>query len=170
LSTSTAAQSIAVLYAEHHDWLQGWLRRKLNCSHQAADLAQDTFLRLLSKPEPHVLREPRAYLTTVARGLIINHWRRRTLEQAYLEELAARPEESAPSPEARRQILETLEEIARLLDGLPPRVRDIFLRSQLEGLSYPVIAEQMGISVNVVQKAMIRATTRCYKALYPDAP
>ncbi|ENO90455.1 sigma-70 family RNA polymerase sigma factor [Thauera linaloolentis] len=166
MSPPNASESISALYAEHHGWLQGWLRKKLNCSHQAADLAHDTFVRLLSKQEPEALREPRAYLTTVARGLLINHWRRQALEQAYLEELAARPEESAPSPEARRLILETLEEIARLLDGLPPRVREIFLRSQLEGETYPAIATQMGISVNVVQKAMIRATAHCYKALY----
>lgn len=168
MSNSTVSQSIAVLYSDHHGWLQGWLRRKLNCSHQAADLAQDTFLRLLSKPEPQALREPRAYLTTVARGLMINHWRRQGLEQAYQEELAARPEATSPSLEERRLILETLEEIARLLDGLPPRVREIFLRSQLEGQTYPVIAEQMGVSVNVVQKAMLRATAQCYKALYRD--
>jgi len=170
LSNSNVSQSIAVLYSDHHGWLQGWLRRKLNCSQQAADLAQDTFLRLLSKPEPQALREPRAYLTTIARGLVINHWRRQGLEQAYQEELAARPEATSPSPEERRLILETLEEIARLLDGLPPRVREIFLRSQLEGQTYPVIAEQLGISINVVQKAMLRATAQCYKALYRDMP
>lgn len=166
MSTPTVSDSIALLYCQHHGWLQGWLRRKLNCSHQAADLAQDTFVRLLAKPEPQLLREPRAYLTTVARGLVINHWRRQGLEQAWLEELAARPEVSSPSPEERRLILETLEEIARLLDGLPLRVREIFLRSQLEGQTYPVIAEQLGVSVNVVQKAMLRATAQCYRALY----
>lgn len=170
MSTPTASDAIATLYTDHHGWLQGWLRHRLNCSHQAADLAHDTFLRLLLKPESIALREPRAYLTTIARGLMINQWRRQSLEQAYLEELAARPEATAPSPEARRQILETLEEIARLLDGLPPRVREIFVRSQLEGQTYPVIAEQMGITVNVVQKAMIRATTQCYKALYQGTP
>jgi len=170
LSNPTASESIAVLYTEHHGWLQSWLRRKIHCSHRAADLTHDTFLRLLTKPEPQVLSEPRAYLTTVARGLVINHWRRQALEQAYLEELAARPETTSPSIEERQLILETLENIARLLDGLPPRVREIFLRSQLEGQTYPVIAAQMGVSVNVVQKAMIRAITQCYKALYPAAP
>ncbi|MDD3484085.1 sigma-70 family RNA polymerase sigma factor [Azovibrio restrictus] len=166
MSTPTVSDSIALLYCQHHGWLQGWLRRKLNCTQQAADLAQDTFVRLLAKPEPQALREPRAYLTTVARGLVINHWRRQALEQAWLEELAARPEATSPSPEERRLILETLEEIARLLDGLPPRVREIFLRSQLEAQTYPVIAEQLGVSVNVVQKAMLRATAHCYRALY----
>ncbi|MBV8624203.1 MAG: RNA polymerase subunit sigma, partial [Herbaspirillum sp.] len=36
--------SIEALYCDHHSWLQGWLRRRLGNSEQAADLAQDTFL------------------------------------------------------------------------------------------------------------------------------
>ena len=30
------------LYLEHHGWLLGWLRRRLECSETAADLAHDT--------------------------------------------------------------------------------------------------------------------------------
>jgi len=39
---------MAALYVAHHGWLQAWLRRRLGDAHQAADLAQDTFVRLLS--------------------------------------------------------------------------------------------------------------------------
>ena len=42
-----APQSIARLYSDHHGWLVRWLRARLGCSHQAADMAQDTFVRLL---------------------------------------------------------------------------------------------------------------------------
>ncbi|WP_312155700.1 sigma factor, partial [Pseudomonas sp.] len=38
---------LEVLYGTHRGWLHGWLRRSLGCSQQAADLAQDTFVRLL---------------------------------------------------------------------------------------------------------------------------
>ena len=167
MTTIAPRQTVANLYRDHHGWLHNWLRRKLNCSHQAADIAQDAFVRLLAKPETVTLREPRAYLTTIAHGLVVNHWRRKALEQAYLEELASRPEIFAPSPEERALALEALEEIARLLDGLPPRVREIFLLSQLEGLPYAAIGARLDVSVNVVQKAMIRATAHCYKVLYP---
>ncbi|WP_350649943.1 sigma factor, partial [Pseudomonas sp. HY13-MNA-CIBAN-0226] len=39
---------VEVLYNDHHHWLTGWLRRKLGCPDNAADLAQDTFIRVLS--------------------------------------------------------------------------------------------------------------------------
>lgn len=166
MPAANALHDVADLYQNHHGWLHAWLRRKLGCTHNAADLAQDTFVRVLARADLPDLREPRAYLATIAGGLVANHWRRRELEQAYLEALATQPEPLAPSPEARRLIVETLEEVARLLDGLPPRVREIFLLSQLDGLTYPRIAEQLGITVNVVQKAMTRAVAHCYRALY----
>ena len=157
---------IESLYGNHHGWLQGWLRRKLGNAFDAADLAHDTFVRVLGRSPDQIVHEPRAYLTTIAGGLVASHWRRHALEQAWLEALAARPEPLVPSPEERHLILETLEEIARLLDGLPVQVRKAFLLSQLDGLTYPQIAERLGISVNVVQKAMTRAVTHCYRALY----
>jgi hypothetical protein len=36
------------LYAEHHGWLHGWLRKKLGNAGDAADLAHDTYLRILA--------------------------------------------------------------------------------------------------------------------------
>jgi RNA polymerase sigma-70 factor (ECF subfamily) len=168
-SSLPAEYPVESLYAEHHGWLQGWLRRKLGNTFDAADLAHDTFVRVLGKNAGEHIREPRAYLTTIAGGLLATHWRRHALEQAWLATLAARPMAMAPSPEERLLILETLEEIARLLDGLPAQVREAFLLSQLDGLSYAQIAERLGITVNVVQKAMTRALAHCYKAMYLPA-
>lgn len=160
------AQSVAALYADHHGWLQAWLSRKLGDSFEAADLAHDTFLRVLRRGLSEGIKAPRAYLTVIAGGLVNDHWRRRALEQAWVEVLAARPEAVTPSLEERAIILETLEQVARLLDGLPALARDAFLLSQLDGLTYPQIAKQLGITVNRVQKAMTIAVTHCYKALY----
>ena len=158
---------VGSLYAAHHGWLQGWLLRKLGNAGDAADIAHDTFLRLLRKADPEPLREPRAYLTTIAAALVNSHWRRQALEQAWLESLASLPPALAPSPEERQLALQALEEVARLLAGLPAVARECLLLSQLDGLTYPQIAQQLGISVNRVQKAMTRALSHCYRAVYP---
>ncbi|HCC62425.1 MAG TPA: RNA polymerase subunit sigma, partial [Pseudomonas sp.] len=56
-------QLVHRLYVDHQGWLNGWLRRQLGCSQRAADLAQDTFVRVLSKDQGlDATREPRAYL------------------------------------------------------------------------------------------------------------
>ena len=82
---------LVTLYRDHHAWLRSWLAGRLGCREVAADLAQDTFARLLSGRDLQGLLEPRAYLTTVAKGLMANWCRRQSLERAYLESLAALP-------------------------------------------------------------------------------
>lgn len=149
------------LYQEHHNWLCGWLKKRLGCADNAADLAQDTFIRVLTLRKAAELREPRAYLSSIARSLMIDLFRRRALEQAYLETLATLPEPLAISPETRALILETLMEIDRLLDGLGSRTREIFLLSQLDGLTYVEIGRRLGVSVNTVKKHAVRALTHC---------
>jgi RNA polymerase sigma-70 factor (ECF subfamily) len=152
---------LRALYTEHHGWLHGWLRRRLGCAHHAADLAHDTFVRALLAPRLDDLREPRAWLSTVAHGLMVNFLRRRDLERAYLESLVAQPVPLAPSPEERAMILETLHQIDDLLRGLSPRTRSAFLLSQLEGLTYADIALRLGVSVSMVKKYMLQAMTHC---------
>lgn len=154
-----------VLYRDHAGWLRAWLLRRLGCRHTAADLAQDTFVRLLLKSEPATPREPRAYLATIAHGLVVDHHRRRAIERTWLESIAALSPEEAPSPETRATVLECLARIDALLDGLKPRVRRAFLLSRLDGLSHPRIAETLGVSLSTVEKDMATALRHCYRAL-----
>jgi RNA polymerase sigma-70 factor (ECF subfamily) len=102
----------------------------------------------------------------VARGLVIDHWRREELERAYLEALAHLPAQQAPSPESRELVFELLESIARMLDGLRPRVRRAFLLAQCEGLTHKQIAERMGISVRSVERYVADALYHCYLLRY----
>lgn len=104
-----ACESVVhTLYSTHHNWLNTWLRSRLGNAADAADLAQDTFLRLLQKTERFELKAPRAFLRTIARGLVIDHWRREEIQRAYLESIAHLPQALAPSAEARALVLELL--------------------------------------------------------------
>lgn len=153
------------LYVDHHGWLLGWLRRRLGNIDCAADVAHDTFLRVLGRPNMEPLDEPRAYLTVIAKGLISNlHWRQ-TLERAYLESLAVLPERLEPSPEERVLLFETLCEVDRLLDALAPKVRDAFLLSQLEDMPYPEIAVHLNLSVRTVKRYMVTGFVQCLSIL-----
>lgn len=153
-------------YSHHHGWLRAWLHRRLGCRDEAADLAQDTFLRVLLRPQALLgLREPRAYLTTIAKGLVADLWRRRALEQAYLDALALMPEPLAPSPEERALVLQALHEIDALLDGLAPKARHAFLLSQLEGLAYADIARELGVSERTVKRYMAQGFECCLVAM-----
>jgi RNA polymerase sigma-70 factor (ECF subfamily) len=162
---SAPSSSLEGLYLDHHNWLTGWLRRRLGCPDSAADLAQDTFMRLLQARQTPLLNEPRAFLTTVAKRVLCNHYRRQDLERAYLQALAQLPEDLAPSEEHRAIIFETLLELDRLLDGLPLPVKRAFLMAQVDGLSYSAIGVQLGISLATVKRYLNKAAMRCYFAL-----
>lgn len=160
--------AISDLYCEHHGWLFGWLRRKLGCAHNAADLAQDTFARILNARESvATLREPRAFLSTTARRLIIDQVRRKHIENAYLQELALTAEalEGFQSPEHILSTLEALEHIAFMLDGLHDNVRQAFVLYYLDGLTQSEIARQLGLSDRTVRKYLIQALLHCSHSL-----
>ena len=154
-------QQVHVLYRDHHGWLQGWLRRRLSNAGDAADLAHDTFARLLAARLPPVIHEPRAYLTRIAHGILVNWYQRKDLEQAYLDALARLPEATAPSPEQQLIILQALHEIDAMLDTLPAPVRRAFLLSQIDGLTYDAIATELAVSLITVKRYMARAFRLC---------
>ena len=158
---SAMHEEVRSLYGEHHGWLQGWLRRKLGDSFAAADLAQDTFVSVIATGTAAGIREPRPFLATIARRLIAHRHRRQVLEQSYLEALAALPQAMAPSPEVQLLAVEALHQIDRVLDSLPPPVREAFLLAHLEGLSYAQIAERLGVSDSSVKQYLSRANRKC---------
>nr|WP_278251325.1 sigma-70 family RNA polymerase sigma factor [Bordetella holmesii] len=158
--------TVECLYREHRPWLMGWFRRKLGCAHHAEDMTQDVFTRILQGRKQVHAGQARAFLVTVARGLVIDHWRHRALESAYAEYLAGLPEAHAPSAEQRLEIMQALGTLDRMMDGLPERARQAFLLSQLDGLSYPEIAVRLGVSVSSVQQYMVKAMSACFDVFH----
>ncbi|MHA7917661.1 sigma-70 family RNA polymerase sigma factor [Alloalcanivorax xenomutans] len=155
---------VAVLYSDHHGWLLGWLRKKLGCSQRAADMAHDTFVRVLtSSSDLQGVREPRAFLTTIAGRLIIDDARRKKVEQAYLETWMALYGDcaAAPSSEELATVVELLTEVVGWLESLPEKPRQAFIMSRLDGLSHAEIAERLGVSVSMVKKYVAQALLHC---------
>lgn len=159
---------ITDLYSEHHGWLFAWLRRKLGCRHNAADVAQDTFARILQARESVTsIREPRAYLSTTAKRLIIDQSRRKQIENAYLQELLLTADalEGYQSPEHILTTLEALEQIAFVLEGLPEKVRQTFVLYYLDDLTQSAVARQLNLSERTVRKYLIQALLHCSHSL-----
>lgn len=153
---------IQSLYVHHHSWLRTWLRRRLGNDSDAADLAQDTFVRLLSSQRTLKNPEsPRGYLQVIANRLCIDLWRRKSIEQAWLEVLASRPESLEISPEEHAIVLETFYELDTMLQRLPQNVATAFILSQVDGLTYREIAERLSVSERSVKNWMAKAMLEC---------
>jgi RNA polymerase sigma-70 factor (ECF subfamily) len=165
-------QQFHLLYRDHHSWLFGWLRKRMGCTHHAADLAHDTFERLLSSRDallgqPLALQEPRAYLTTTAKRLLIDRARREVLERTYLAELerAAQDLPQYPSPEQLLIAVQALDQICLALEGVSAKARAAFLLHYLEGHTHAHVAAQLGVSTKMVQKYLVQVLLHCHQRL-----
>lgn len=158
-----SSSKLGFFFSDHHRWLLQHVQRRLRSRADAEDTAAETFCQLLaSRVDPDSIDQPRAYLSTIARRLIFDRHRRRQLELAYLERLAALPEQLAPSPEEQALLVEAIAAIDRSLAGLPLVVKTAFLYSQLDGLSYVEIARRLGLSERTVSRYMKQALRQCY--------
>lgn len=162
----SSAPPLHSLYSDHGAWLRNWLRAKLGNAWDAADLAHDTYVRILQAGTRPAAEDSRRYLVQVANGLMIDLFRRRRIEAAYLEALSLLPAAQAPSEESRALAIEALLELDRLLHKLPARARQAFLLCKLDGLSYRDIAAQLGVSVSSVEKYIAAALQACCLALH----
>lgn len=151
-------------FQRSYGWLTATVHRLVGSRNDAEDLAASTFTELAALDDVSHVRQPRALLTTIARRLTYEFWRRRDLERAWLAELAQRPEGHGASAE---DICMTVEEIVRIdaaLATLPPKAREAFILSQFEELGYAEIALRLGVSVSMVRKYVARALAACWPA------
>ncbi len=154
--------TVETIYAQHHGWLRNLLLRRLGNDSDAADLAHDAFLRLLLKPRKFDSSEgTRAYLSHVARGLCVDLWRRRSIEQAWLDAQAADPEALVPSAEEHYRVLDALCRIDAMLAQLEEPIAQTFVLSLLEGYSYREIATKLNCSERTIKRYMAKAMLQC---------
>lgn len=165
MSTADGAvrkQDVGRLYRDHHGWLVAFLYRRLGDRSDAADLAQDAFLRLLKRPRTFDSRDgTRAYLSRMARGLCVDLWRRQSVEQAYLRALAEQPQHSPPCPERQALIVQALCEIDRLLQRQPVKAANAFVMAVVEGRTDKDVATALGVSDRMVRKYVARVMLEC---------
>jgi RNA polymerase sigma-70 factor (ECF subfamily) len=73
------------------------------------------------------IQQPKAYLTTTAKRILIDRARHQKIEQAYLEYLTQQNLSYDISPEQTVLAIDILNKLAQVLDGLPERQQLAFL-------------------------------------------
>ncbi|WP_087500975.1 sigma-70 family RNA polymerase sigma factor [Pseudomonas sp. SID14000] len=157
----TLEQQLGQLYVEHHSWLYSLLRRRLGNSFDAADLVHDVYLKLLKRGSVPAAEVSRCYLTQIAKGLVIDLYRRRRVESGHLNGLKEQSEPLAPSEEARALLLETLTQIEAALHAQPAKARQALLMYKLNGMAQRDIASELQVSVSSVEKYIASGLRAC---------
>ncbi|WP_423836229.1 sigma-70 family RNA polymerase sigma factor [Stutzerimonas stutzeri] len=157
--TSLLQRSFQAHYAD----LMRFLARRLGDTQRAADVAQDTWLRLADHPSEHAVQNPRAYLFRVAGNLAIDDLRREHrlaelhVADAPLEELS----DPQAALESRMLAQESLALLDAALEQLPSNVRQALLLNRLDGLTHAQIACRLGVSESMVGKYLVQAMRHC---------
>lgn len=162
----TLQQQVEHLYTNHCSWLGTLLRHKLGNGFDAAELMHDIYLVFLKNGRVPSASESRSHLTKIANGMVIDLYRRRRVEAAYMDALAAQPELSTPSEEVRALATEALVHIDTVLRGLPAKVRNALLLRKLDGVDYRDIAAAMHISTSSAEKYVAAGIQACHLALH----
>ena len=121
----------------------------------AADLAQETFLRLHRSELPGG-PPSEAYVLATARNTAVSWFRRRDLERRHLDVVAPEyldPRGAAsgnPAPDRDLERRELGAALEAALAALPEDLRSVFHLSEVEGLRYEQIAEVVGCPTGTV--------------------
>lgn len=158
--------NIAELYQEYGDALRRFVAKKLSPG-DADDVMHDTFMRVLCLEDGYELRRPRSFLFQIASNLILDHFRARRAHVYENCEASDAAQQAADdiTPEQTVYARQRLEVLQHAIAELPPRCREVFLRHKFENESHATIAAKLGISVNMVEKHVIRALAHCRERL-----
>lgn len=146
-------------FKAHARELRAFLYRQLQSTDTAADLTQETYLRLLRQPPIKPVDNLRAFIFRIARNLAIDHVRSRDSRERHDQSLAYLYEVTGESPELI-DLVAADEELQTLNDAIQrmgePR-RSIFMKCRLQGMSYRDVAREHGVSLSSVEKHMAGA-------------
>jgi len=151
------------LRAELHRFLGGRIGNQAD----ADDLAQDTFVRWLDSAGSAPMQQARPLLFRIARNLMVDHWRRQQVRAGKglieLDEHAAEQDDALQTegPLVMIEQQQRLYLLAEALKDLPPKRKQAFTLHKFDGLSQAAVAQQMGISLSMVEKHIALAMLHC---------
>ena len=164
-------QLVEHLFTQHDRALRRFLRGRAVPPEETEDLAQELFARLmcakgLEEKMSARTGSNRAYLLSMANGLIVDHQRRKRRRKAYAEAQRAlkddRMDERTPERIVAAQL--ELEALKGVLMAMPLNWRVALVLKRFRNMSYEDIALHMGVTARQVEYFLRRGMRRIRKA------
>jgi RNA polymerase sigma factor (sigma-70 family) len=156
------------LFAAHRAALQSFFIRRIRSKADAADLAQEVYLRMLRIRDLEAIRNPVHYLYTVANNLVKEHAVRDRRQARGIDIDEAPVHEQLETLPAFDGDLDTAQRVARLgivLKQLRPKCRAAVELRFTHGLSYREIATHLGVSPQMAKKYVAQALGHCRRRM-----
>ena len=150
---------LSSLFQQYASSLQRLLFWKVKCHEVAADLKQETFLRLLRHERTDDIRDLPAFLYRTALNLAVDHVRkerRRQTAPTDVDELLMTVDD-APTGEDVAVAKQKLTILRQAVAELSPLCQQIFELNRFQGLTHTEVARRLNIAESTVQKNLSRA-------------
>ena len=151
--------SISAIYDEALPEVYGYLRRRCGSTELAEELTATTFVRATSACCRGQADEPSiSWLVTIARNLLIDHWRHQARVERSMELVAPQPAHDPWNEviDARRA--------EELLATVKPEHRAVLTLRYLDDLRMPEVAEALDRSVRATESLLVRARAALQRA------
>jgi RNA polymerase sigma factor (sigma-70 family) len=151
----------------HEGAVRAWLRRRLPNEPVVDDVVQEAYCRIAALSAVGHIVSGRAYFFRTASNILVEQMRRARIVRidtvAEMEGLDIVDDE--PSPERIVSSRRDLARVRALIEALPDRCRRVFELRRIHGLPQREVAEQLGVTENVVEQQSIRGLKLILKAL-----
>jgi RNA polymerase sigma-70 factor (ECF subfamily) len=144
----------------HEQALMRFLRRNWRDQDEVADLRQEVYARIYESATRRVPDSPKSFLFATARNLLVDRVRHQRIVPITavgdIEQLHVMEDELEPGRWLGGR--EALARLARALDRLPDRCREVVWLRRIEDLPQKEIARRLGISEKTVEKHIAKGS------------
>ena len=148
------------LFERYHKKLYAYLMRLLDSKEDAEEIVQESFIKIWEKREEFIEGYSfNAFLFTIAKNTFLNFTREKVNRRVFEDHFQIINEMESDKTDDYVIFKETREIIRLIIDGMPPRRREVFIMRKVEGLSRKEISEKLGISVITVDSQLLKANT-----------
>jgi RNA polymerase sigma factor (sigma-70 family) len=155
------ASALAKLFRENNRSLCAYLRVRVASTHEAEDIAQEAYARLLQHDQPRAISFLRAYLFKVAANIASDRARQRRLTLRIDPGHSSEEQIEYASPEQQVHAVEQLSLLARALSELPEKYRRAFLFCRIEEWSTHQISTVLGVGERMARHYVSRSARYC---------
>ena len=147
---------VALVY--HYDELVSYGKRRFGDHHFARDVVHDVCVELMERPLNIPVHTPMAFLRKLSNHRAIDRYRQYQTQQSHLNDLQATANHTHHVDGERvLHFVQRLEGLKRIIEALPARQRQVFLLHRLHDMPQQEIADELGISRNMVTQHFSKA-------------
>lgn len=157
--------SLVVTLVYHYDHLVSYVRHHFGDRHFAQDVVHDVCIALIERPPQQVVHTPLAFLQHLLKHRAIDRCRNDLVQQRHIADMQATAISFSTHDGAHMlHFKQRLAELITIIEQLPARQRQVFLLHRLHQMPQQEIADELGISRNMVTQHFGKAIATIQRA------